>query len=222
MTVKTDSDLAVQTAVQEEFEWTPEIADAASIGVAVEDGAVMLSGEVRTFAEWSAVKRAALRVRGVVTIVDDITIHPSGPWAESEPDIAKQIRRALRGSAMVPETVKAEIHGHDVVLLGEVDWDYQRQAAKRAIRDLRGVKSVTSMITLSDRPSSEDAEERIRNAITRNALLDAHHINVEMDGTRAVLHGTVRSWAEKRQAEQAAWASPHVTEVDNCIMVHAW
>lgn len=215
------SDQDIQTAVQDELEWTPDV-DAAGIGVAVEDGAVSLSGEVDDYSERLAAKRAALRVRGVTAVVDDLIVHPKSGWPVTETDIAKEVERALKWASNLPDTVKASIKDHSVTLTGQVSWDFQRQAAKRAVQYLRGVYSVDNMITLTARPSAVDAEERIKNALTRNAQLDAKTIDATVSGNKVTLTGTVRSWAEKQQAGQAAWASPHVTDVNNRIVVRAY
>ncbi|WP_022887439.1 BON domain-containing protein [Glaciibacter superstes] len=221
ITTLVHSDQSIQIAVQDELEWTPDV-DAAGIGVAVEDGAVSLSGEVDSYAERMAARRAALRVHGVNTVVDNMVVHPKSKWAVTETDIAKEVERALKGASNVPDTVKAEITDHAVVLTGQVNWDFQRRAAKRAVQYLRGVYSVESRITLTARPSSTDAEDRIKNALIRNAQLDAKTIDVSVSGNAVTLTGTVKSWAEKQQAGHAAWASPHVTDVENRIVVRAY
>lgn len=215
------SDRDIQTSVQNELEWTPDV-DAAGIGVAVEDGTVSLSGEVDSYAERLAAKRAALRVRGVNTVVDNLIVHPDSTSKVTDTDIAKEIEHALTWATNVPDSVKAEVKGHNVTLTGQVNWDFQRQAAKRAVQFLRGVNSVNNMITLNARPSAEDTEERIKNALIRNAQLDANAIDVTVSGNKVILTGKVRSWAEKQQAGNAAWASPHVTDVDNRIFVRAF
>lgn len=221
MSVATDSDLDVQTVVRDELDWSPDV-DPARIGVAVEDGCVTLSGEVDSYAERLAAKRAALRVRGVRALIDDITVHPKSAWPVTETDIAKEIDRALRSTSNVPESVKAEIIKHNVTLTGEVDWEFQRTAAKRAVQYLRGVCTVNNLITLRPRPSAADAEERIRAALTRNAELDAKTIDVAVSGNKVTLTGTVKSWAEKHQAGMAAWSSPHVVDVENLIVVRTY
>ncbi len=213
-------DRDVQRAVSQELQWTPGLDDAA-IGVAVKDGAVALSGEVNSYSERLAVKHAALRVRGVSTVVDDIVVRPTHGTQITDIELAREVDHALHATANVPITVKAVIDDGEVTLMGEVEWDHQRRSAKRSVQHFRGVRNVNSLITLSARPSASDAEERIRGAILRNAAVDANAVSVKIEGTRAILTGTVRSWPEKSQAADAAWASPHVTTVDNRIEVRA-
>lgn len=212
------SDQKTQAAVQAELQWSPDF-DASGIGVAVKDGAVILSGEVKNLSEQHAATRAALRVDGVSTVVDDLTVHPEATWAVTELDIAKEVEHALTWAANVPETVQAKVEGHKVTLTGEVTWDFQRQAARRAILYLRGVHMVDNHISLSARPSVAGTEDNIRKALVRNAQIDAGNIDVLVHGTRVTLSGDVRSWSEKQQAGRAAWASPDVTDVDNRLYV---
>lgn len=220
MTLIASRDRDIRTAVQDELEWTPEV-DAARVAVAVEDGAVTLAGDVEDFGQRVAAKRAALRVRGVRTVIDHLNVHPKRGWPVSEAEIAKEVERALKAAANVPDSIKAEVHDHTVVLTGVADWNFQRRAARRAVRDLRGVYAVTNTVALATRPSVPDARERIRSALARNALLDAVNIDVSVIGDAVVLSGTVSSWAQKREAERAAWGSPHVGRVENRLDIVA-
>lgn len=213
------SDHDVQRAVLEELEWMPGL-EIAHIGVAVEDGGVTLFGEVPSAAERIAARKAVLRVRGVRTVADELQVAGADWRLVTDSDIAEALARALRDAASIPSgKVQASVEDGVVTLQGEVEWQYQREAARKLAETLVGVREVDSRITLTRRPSAEDAAERIRGAIRRSALLDAASIEVTMEGTDAVLTGTVHSFAERRQAEKAAWASPHVTAVRNDIVV---
>ena len=118
-----------------------------------------------------------------------------------------------------PNSVRAEVTDHHVLLLGEVQWNFQRERARRVVERVPGVLSVESRISLIRRASAEDTAERIRHALVRTATVDGEHVHVAAEGTRVVLTGRVRSWLERSEAETVAWASPHVEHVENRIVV---
>lgn len=214
------SDAELQQRVEEELTWTPNV-DAADVGVSVVDGVVTLSGEVGTYVQYLAAKDAAFRVRGVLTLNDSMKVRPDSPADDpSDTELAAAVDHALHWTHDVPEDlVRAVVQDHRVTLSGEVDWQYQRAAAGHAVAQLRGVHSIENRIHLSARPSADDASERIRRALIRHATLDGSHIHVAVDGTTVVLTGKVRSFAERADAQHAAWASPHVTAVRNELVI---
>ncbi|GAA4042107.1 BON domain-containing protein [Arthrobacter methylotrophus] len=213
------SDHDLQQAVLNELDWTPEV-DASHIGVAVTSGAVTLTGEVPTYSARLAARKAALRVRGVTALADELTVHYlGGPVTDT--DIAEAALSALRGNAVVPEgAVTVEVRNHAITLTGNVDWNYEREAAAHAVEHLRGVRSVQNLITLKGRASALDTKTRVKNAIARQAALDAERIVVTVDGTEVTLTGRVASWNERKAAGKAAWSSPHVSAVHNQLDVH--
>ncbi|AUN43169.1 transporter [Tsukamurella tyrosinosolvens] len=222
MSVLHYSDHDTQSAVEAELRWSSDVTDDAAIGVGVEDGVVVLSGEVNNHAEKVAAKKATRRVRGVTTVVDELTIHPATTSTLTDTDIGKEVERALKAASNIPDGVTAEVANHAVTLRGVVDWDTQRQAAARAVQYLRGVHAVNNLITLSPRVAAvKDAENRIKDALVRNALVEAGAITVRVDGHEATLTGTVRSWDERHQVEHAVWASPHIVTVINHLAMQS-
>lgn len=195
----TRSDQDIQTAVQDELDWTSEV-DAAAIGVAVDGGVVALSGQVEHYSARIAAKHAALRVHGVTAIMDNVSVHPSWNSSVTETDIAKEVEHALTWASNVPDTVKPEIEGHDVTLTGPVTWDLQRRAAQHVVQHLKGVQYVNNLVTLTPRVSAPDTEERIRDAITRKRATrcqDHHRCRGRQPGhahrNRAILGREARS-----------------------------
>lgn len=217
MTAKYTDD-EIQQWVEEELEWTPGL-DSAGIGVSVVDGAVRLSGEVANLSDRADAIRAAERVQGVTTIIDDLRVAVQGSREPDEGDLAHAVQREVAWVGSEPNSVRAEVHGHAVLLTGEVEYNFQRDSVRRAVSRIPGVHSVESRIALHRRPSAADTAERIRRALVRHATIDASHVDVAADGTTVRLTGFVSSYLERAQAEEAAWASPHVEHVENHIAV---
>lgn len=211
----------MRDAVAAELAWTPNV-NATNIGVAVIDGVVTLSGEVLSYPEREQAERAALRVRGVPAIADEIEVHLPGN-APSDSDIARQAAEMLDRAVDVPEgAVQAAVHHQIVTLSGDVSWQYQRAAAHRAVAYLKGVTAVVNNIRITPQPSVADTKSAITAALIRNARVEARNIDVATrpDGT-VTLTGTTNSWHERRQAEHAAWSAPGVTAVENLLRVRS-
>ena len=217
--MKTDlkSDLDLRQDIEEELRWDDTI-DARKIGVAVEDGVVRLTGEVSTYTERWRAERAAERVAGVRGIANDIEVKTTGE--HTDVDIAKRAVDKLEWNLLVPaNTVTVKVDNGWLTLRGEVNHDYQRRAAERAVRDVPGVRGVSNLITIKPKVEPEDLKEKIERTFTRQAELDARNISVEVAGRTVTLRGSVRSWAERREAEKIAYAAPGVTLVHNEIRV---
>jgi osmotically-inducible protein OsmY len=181
---------------------------------------VTLAGFAESWADRWKAERVASRVRGVKGVANDIRVKLPSSSERPDPELARAAVDALKWNVLVPDDrIRVKVANGWLTLEGEVDWYYQKEEAERAVRKLRGVKGVTNLVTVAVRPASSDVKEKIRNALERGAELDADRIRVEVEGSRVILRGTVRSYTEKRDAERAARNAPGVTEVENLIIV---
>ena len=214
------TDVAVQRDIINELHWDPSVG-MAEIGVAVWDGVVTLSGIVESNAIRFSAIRAAERVAGVQGLADDLIVKLPTSLVRSDTDVAHSAVAALRANVQVQaDTVEVRVDDGWLILKGEVDWHYQREAAASCVRHLRGVRGVSNLITLKTRPLAPDVAQRIQAALLRSADVDSERISVETADGKVTLRGTVRSWAERQDAERAAWSAPGVTAVVDQIVVN--
>ncbi|MEI9939173.1 MAG: BON domain-containing protein [Pseudomonadota bacterium] len=206
------SDIQLKQDVERELAWDPKI-NAAQIGVTVNQGAVSLLGTVDTYAEKWAAEDAAKRVNGVRTIALDLTVKVLGHHKHDDSEIAAAIERTLEWNVLIPKTVVAEVHNGAVTLKGQAEWHYQREAAERAVRQLKGVVDVFNVIALAPETSSAQVKEQIEAALQRQAKADAKSIHVHTSAGKVTLTGHASSWQSIEDAANAAWAAPGVTQV---------
>lgn len=221
-TATTQTDEDIQREVLLELKWDAKVAPN-EIGVAVKNGVATLTGTVDSYAKKWAAERAALRVRGVKAVVNEIEVRLPEKDQLSDEGIAEAAARALDLDTLIPAgSVKVSVSGGWLTLRGAVDWEYEKHEAERVVRNLAGVKGVTNLITVRPRkgPSADELKKRIEDALVRSAETDAERINVVTEGSTVILTGTVRSWAERQEAERVAWSAPGVTAVDNRISIH--
>jgi osmotically-inducible protein OsmY len=209
------SDSQIQKDVMEQLKWEPFL-NASEIGVAVKNGVVTLSGNVDSYSKKVAAENAAKKVAGVKAIAEDIEIGVSPAYSKSDTEIAEAVLSALKWhSAVQEEKIKLKVENGNVRLDGEVEWDYQRTSVRSAIEHLAGVRSVINLIVVKPKVKPTDIQQKISSAFHRSATIDAGKITAEVTGTKVTLRGKVRSFAEKQDAENAAWNAPGVTIVES-------
>jgi osmotically-inducible protein OsmY len=218
MATRVYSDTEIHRDVLAELDWDPEV-DAKDIGVEVDNGVVTLTGTVDSYTKKWAAERAALRVAGVRAVANNIVV--KSPTTRTDTDIAKAVADALEANSLVPKSrIKVTVKHGWVTLEGDVDWRFEREEAESTARKVAGVTGVTNLIVVKQ-PSVSPAEikEAIERALVRSAEVDADRIQVHVEGGHVTLTGTVRSWAERQEAEAAAWRARGVTSVTNEIRV---
>jgi len=160
-----------------------------------------------------------MRVAKVKAVASEIKVDPPSSAIRTDEDIARVASDHLEWNALVPKTVKVQVTDGVVTLQGTVEWQFQKEQAERGLLPLIGVRSILNKVTLNPKPSAAGIKIKIENALKRNAETEASHIKVETSDGTVTLHGNVRSWVEREEAEHAAWAAPGVAKIENRLTV---
>jgi osmotically-inducible protein OsmY len=213
------SNAELQQDVQNAIKWQP-LLNAAEIGVTAKDGVVSLTGVVDTYAKKIEAENAAKNVAGVSALVEKIEIKYPSSYTKTNAEIATEVLTALKARWDVPkDKVKVKVEAGWITLTGELGWNYQKEAAKDAIKSLMGVTGVTNDITIKSESTESVEKTTIENALKRNWAFYDNDVRVQVLGHVATLTGTVDSLYQKNEAGSIAWNAPGVWAVDNELVV---
>jgi osmotically-inducible protein OsmY len=212
-------DADIKRDVEDEIRWDPDI-DSTDIGVAVHNAVVTLTGFVRSYAQKTQAESDAKRVAGVAGVANDIEVRLPVIDERPDPEIARDAVNAVKTELPYSsDKIRVIVKDGWLTLEGTVEWNYVRDRALSAVRHIRGVKGLTNQISLKPSVAPYEIRRKIEDAFRRSAEIDASRVSVEANGSEVILRGTVRSWAERDEAEHAAWAAPGVTRVDNRLTI---
>lgn len=213
------TDVELKRDVEAELAWDPAVRST-TIGVAVKDGVVTLTGHIETYAEKYAAEKALRRVTGVKAIALELDVRLSPEHRRSDTDIATAAEQALHWNTSVPaDKIRITSEKGWITLQGEVEWDFQRRSVERAIRSLMGVVGISNDITIKPRVTPNDLQQRIGEALKRQVEREVSHMDIRVDGSTVTLRGTVNSWHERDAAAGTAWSAPGVRAVVNDLTI---
>lgn len=214
------ADSRIKRDVAAELHWCPELDDT-DIRVRVLDGAVTLEGSTRSFPEKLLAEFTTKRVTGVLSVANQLRVRVDGETVLPDSQIARAVAEALRMALpLAGHSIKVVVSKGHVSLEGTVSWHFQRERALEAVRRVKGVLDVSSLIEVMPTITAYELKHKIEQAFRRSAAIDAKHLSVKECRGEVILRGEVRSWAERDEAERAAWSAPGVTNVINEISIH--
>lgn len=213
------TDLEIQKDVMEELKWEPFL-NSSEIGVSVKNGIVSLSGTVDNYAKKIMAEKAARKIEGVKAVAEEIEVKLADSGWRDDVEIAEAILNTLKWQTSLDEDqVKIKVENGWVTLDGIVNWIFEKNKITELVENLLGVRGITCLIKVAPQIPINEVKRKINAAFHRSATVDASNITIETAGNTVILTGKVRSLTEKKDAEDAAWLAPGVTEVKNDLVV---
>jgi osmotically-inducible protein OsmY len=214
------SNAELQKDVQDAIKWEP-LLHAAEIGVTVNDGIVTLTGSVDSYTKKKEAESAAKKVAGVKAVAEEIEIKLSDSFTKkNDSEIAIEVVTALAHHWDIPSSkIRVQVEKGWVTLEGELNWNFQKDAAYDTVKYLFGVTGVTNRITIKSETHDAVEKKDIEDALRRNWAIESKDISVKVSGHKVILSGTVDSLYQKEEASRIAWKAPGIWMVDNELIV---
>ncbi|MGQ2979707.1 MAG: BON domain-containing protein [Polaromonas sp.] len=213
------SDLQLKNEILSELAWDPAVR-ASDADVRVRNSVVTLRGHLESYAEKHVIERAVQRIHGVRAVVVEMDVRLGAGAQRTDAELAAAADHALAWHVQLPRgKVQPAVGRGWITLNGELQWNYQRKAAERAVRDLVGVRGVTNLISIQPRVAATDIRKNILDALARQADEQARQIEIVVADSQVTLRGKVHSWSERKAAQWAAWSAPGVSSVVNRLLI---
>ena len=213
--MKTDDEILHD--VRDELKWEPYLSST-EIGVSVKNSIVTLTGFVDFYWKRISAENAVKRVSEVTAVVQKIAVRLTESGKRKDTDIAKAIQNVMNWSTLVPEDkIKVKVEDGVVTLEGNVEWEFEKKAARKAVEKLEVTVTVIDNIRVTPKFTPTEIRKKIKASFVRNAPFDPDRVDVDVDGGTVRLRGKVRSLAEKKEAEKQVWLARGVTKVENEI-----
>jgi len=216
--MKTNEEL--QKDVQAALKWEPSL-HAAEIGVIAKEGIITLTGKVDSYVKKAEAEDAARNVVGVKALVENIDVQFGSKGKREDNAIATDVVNAFKWNWEIPsDKINVKVEDGWVSLLGEVEWNYQKEATKKAVHNVPGVKGITNDIIVKSKGNDRLEKRSVEEALIRNGSIDDEAMTVSVSGNKVTLSGTAYSLSQKEEATRVAWNAPGVWEVDNQLEIY--
>ena len=190
------------------------------INVMVSHGIVTLTGKVDHFSKKFQAENAVRNVIGVKEVIDTIDVSINSWEQKNDIEITAELLSVFRWNwNTLNNTIKVNVINSWVTLSGELEWNYQREAAKTVASNLIGVKGVTNLITIKPNEGIELNKRALEHALKSHVALDVSDIIVAVSDCDVTLKGSVDTWYQKELAGRIAWKAPGVVTVTNELVI---
>jgi osmotically-inducible protein OsmY len=196
------------------IKWEP-LLHAAHIGVTAKDGVVSLTGEVDSYTKKMEAENATKKVIGVKAVIEKIEVKILSKWATTDSEVIRKIFKSLKKTwSLQKDKINVKVENGWITLGGEFHWNYQRDAAIKAVQHLYGVRGVTNNIKIKSEFSDDIDQKDIEKAL-RISTIDNSEININVSGTTITLSGKVNSWYQRDEVERITWKTPGICHLNN-------